>query len=96
MTRRGELAASHHERIDGNGYHRGIRGGALPTSVRIMAVADMYEALASKRPYRQDLSEEEVMAIMDKNAGPGICPHILAALKTYLSKGTFVPVQLAA
>jgi HD-GYP domain-containing protein (c-di-GMP phosphodiesterase class II) len=91
-----ELAASHHERIDGNGYHRGIGGEHLSTSVRILAVADIYEALASKRPYRQDLSGEEVMSIMNKMSGPAICPEIFAALKAYLTKATFVPVKLAA
>jgi HD-GYP domain-containing protein (c-di-GMP phosphodiesterase class II) len=55
-----ELAASHHERIDGKEYHRRIGGEHLCTSVRILAVADIYKALASKRPYRQDLTGEEV------------------------------------
>jgi len=56
----------------------------------------MYEALASKRPYRQDISDAEVMSIIDKNTGAGLCPEIVAALKTFVGKGTFQPHQLAA
>jgi putative nucleotidyltransferase with HDIG domain len=91
-----DLAASHHERIDGKGYHRGLPGEHLTTAVRILAVADIYEALASKRPYRKDLGGEEVMTIMNKMSGSGICPHIFSALKAYLAKDGFVPVKLAA
>jgi putative nucleotidyltransferase with HDIG domain len=91
-----DLAASHHERIDGKGYHRGLSGDQLGTATRILVVSDMYEALAAKRPYRQDLTEEEVMTILSKNAGPGICPEIFAALKTYLNGGGYVPNKIAA
>ena len=92
-----DLAASHHERIDGKGYHRGLPGEQLSTSVRILAVADIYEALASKRPYRQDLSGEEVTTIMNKMIGHGICPHVYSALQAYIAKDNgFVPVKLAA
>jgi putative nucleotidyltransferase with HDIG domain len=91
-----DLAASHHERIDGKGYHRGLPGEQLSTSTRILAVADIYEALASKRPYRQDLSGDEVMTIMNKMLGNGICPHVFSALQAYISKDGFVPVKLAA
>ena len=91
-----DLAASHHERLDGKGYHRGLSGDQLGTATRILVVSDMYEALAAKRPYRQDLTEEEVMTILSKNAGPGICPEIFAALKTYLNGGGYVPNKIAA
>ena len=91
-----ELAASHHERLDGRGYHRGLSADSLPMAVRTLVVADMYEALAAKRPYRQDLREGEVLTILQKEAGTGICPHALAGLKTFLSAGTFVPYSVAA
>ena len=91
-----DLAASHHERIDGKGYHRGLPGELLSTSARILAVADIYEALASKRPYRQDLGADEVMTIMTKMLAGGICPHVFSALQAYISKDGFVPVKLAA
>lgn len=91
-----EMAASHHERLDGKGYHRGLDAGRLPMAARILAVADMYEALAAKRPYRQDLTEGQVMDILTANAGAGICPNVFAALKTYIAGGGYVPVKLAA
>jgi putative nucleotidyltransferase with HDIG domain len=90
------IAASHHERLDGKGYHRGLGADDLPTAARILAVADMYEALTAKRPYRQDMSQEQVMDILAKNAGPGICPLAFAALKQYLANGGYVPEALAA
>lgn len=91
-----ELAAAHHERLDGKGYHRGLPAEKLSTPARILAVADMYEALAAKRPYRQDLSPEEVMSILTKNSGAGICPEVFAALKTWLDQSAYRPIQLAA
>ena len=91
------LAASHHERLDGKGYHVGRDGDDLPTAARILGVADMYEALAAKRPYRKDLTGGEVMDIMTKNAdGGGICPHVFSALKTYVSEGGYTPDRIAA
>ena len=91
-----DLAASHHERLDGKGYHRGLCAGQLSTPARILSVADMYEALAARRPYRQDLTPEEVMTILTQNAGQGICPEVFAALKTWLAASDYKPYQLAA
>ena len=64
--------------------------------VRTLVVADMYEALAAKRPYRQDLSEGEVLSILQKDAGKGICPQVLDALKAFLAESRFVPYRVAA
>ena len=92
-----ELAASHHERLDGKGYHRGIEGKDLSPSVRALVVADMYEALAAHRPYRKDLDEGEVMAILSKNVlNGGLCPEAFAALQSFLAKSCFVPYKIAA
>lgn len=91
-----DLAASHHERLDGKGYFRGLDAAALSTSARTLVVADMYEALAAKRPYRKDLSEGEVFEILAKNAGAGICPCVLDALKTFIASSWFVPYSAAA
>jgi HD-GYP domain-containing protein (c-di-GMP phosphodiesterase class II) len=80
-----ELAASHHEKLDGSGYHRGLTAAQLSTPDRILCVADMYEALSAKRPYRAELSREEIFAILSKSAGTGICPEVFAALKTWVA-----------
>ena len=69
-----DLAAAHHEQLDGKGYHRGLNASQLSTSARILAVADIYEALTAKRPYRQDLTDEEVTTIMRKKTGLGHLP----------------------
>jgi HD-GYP domain-containing protein (c-di-GMP phosphodiesterase class II) len=91
-----ELAASHHERLDGRGYHRGIAGGDLGLETRILAVADIYEALAAKRPYRQDLTQDDVLNIIKKESGVALCPAIVSALNTFLAQSHFTPFQVAA
>jgi putative nucleotidyltransferase with HDIG domain len=90
------MAAAHHERLDGNGYHLGLTAEQLSTGARILCVADMYEALSAQRPYRTDLTGEQVMDILQKNLTGGICPNVFAALKTYLSRGGYVPKPVAA
>ncbi len=90
------VAAAHHERLDGKGYDRGMDAAALSTEVRILTVSDMFEALASRRPYRQDLTEEEVMAIITRNLGTAVDPACFEALKVFLEKSHWEPVELAA
>jgi putative nucleotidyltransferase with HDIG domain len=91
-----DLAAAHHERLDGKGYDRGLSAEALSTEARILTIADMFEALASRRPYRQDLTEEQVMEILVKNVGTAIDPVCFEALKVFLEKAHWEPVELAA
>ena len=59
----------HHENYDGSGYPCGIRGEEIPLSARIMAVADVYDALRSKRHYKDGFSKEKAMAIMKESRG---------------------------
>ncbi|MDG3005473.1 HD-GYP domain-containing protein [Paludisphaera mucosa] len=61
----------HHERMDGGGYPDGIAGGAIPLLVRILSVADVYDALASERPYRPAMPHEQCRAVMTENAAAG-------------------------
>jgi putative nucleotidyltransferase with HDIG domain len=91
-----DLAAAHHEQLDGKGYHRGWDASQLSTPARILAVADIYEALTAKRPYRQDLTDEEVSTILSKKVGWGICPTVHEALWVYVRKSGYVPIKLAA
>ena len=91
-----ELAAAHHEQLDGNGYHRGLDASRLSTPARILAVADVFEALTAKRPYRQDLSEEEVSTIMTRKLGTALCPEAYDALQTYQANGGYSPARIAA
>ena len=52
------IAASHHERLDGSGYHRGLAAFDLPRPARILAVADVFDALTADRPYREAMPLE--------------------------------------
>ena len=52
-----EIVLAHHERFDGTGYPKGLRGGAIPIEARILAVADAYDAMSSERPYGVGLVE---------------------------------------
>lgn len=74
------VASSHHERLDGRGYFRGLRGGQLPLGARVLAVADIYEALTSDRPYRPALPEETALKIMGRDCEIGICVDCFEAL----------------
>lgn len=78
-----EMAASHHERFDGRGYHRGIRSSELPIEARLLMVADVCDALSSKRPYRNEMPREKVQAILSQDAGSAVCPECVEALKVY-------------
>ena len=69
-----ELAGSHHERWDGGGYPRGLKGDEIPLVGRIMALADVYDALVSKRPYKNAFSHEEAMKIIAENKGTQFDP----------------------
>jgi putative nucleotidyltransferase with HDIG domain len=79
-----ETAASHHERMDGRGYHRGIAAGTLPLAARVLAVADVCDALSAERPYRAAMPRERVLEIMRRDAGPALCPDSFAALQEAL------------
>ena len=80
-----ETAASHHERMDGRGYHRGIAAGTLPLAARVLAVADVCDALSAERPYRAAMPRERVLEIMERDAGPALCPESFAALRQALA-----------
>ena len=59
-----EIALSHHEKYDGTRYPLGIKGSDIPLSGRIMAIADIYDAIRSKRPYKPEVPHERVLKIM--------------------------------
>jgi putative nucleotidyltransferase with HDIG domain len=82
-------AAAHHERLDGKGYDCGLDASQLGVETRILSVADMFEALAAKRPYRQDLTEEQVMDILNRNLGTALDPVCVEALKVFLEKTNY-------
>ena len=60
------IAESHHETIDGGGYPQGLRDGAIPLEARIVAVADVFDALTSPRPYKPSWTNDEAFAWLRK------------------------------
>ena len=64
-----ELAASHHERVDGSGYHRSLPGEVLSRGARILAAADVFAALTAERPHRPAYGEEEATSVLESEAG---------------------------
>ncbi len=70
------LATYHHERWDGRGYPSGLAGEDIPLSARIMAVADVFDALVSKRSYKEPFSFEKAMNIIQEGAGSQFDPQI--------------------
>ena len=67
----GRLAGSHHERLDGSGYHRGVRGPDLDAAARILAAADCYSAMREARPYRPALGADEAELELQREAQEG-------------------------
>jgi len=72
-----ELVLTHHERWDGKGYPRGLKGEEIPLQARIIAVADAYDAMVSHRPYRKSLTEVEAVEELIRNAGTQFDPEIV-------------------
>ncbi len=70
------LATFHHERWDGKGYPSGRSGEEIPLSARIMAVADVFDALVSKRSYKEPFSFEKAMSIISEGAGSQFDPQV--------------------
>jgi HD-GYP domain-containing protein (c-di-GMP phosphodiesterase class II) len=79
-------AAAHHERLDGRGYPNGIAGSEITPYTRVLAVADVYEALTADRPYRAGMSTEDALSIMRRDAGSHLCGDTLQALEEGLAR----------
>jgi response regulator RpfG family c-di-GMP phosphodiesterase len=74
-----DIAAYHHERWDGTGYPTGVSGEDIPLAARIMAVADVFDALVSRRSYKEPYSFEDAMKIIDGDSGSHFDPTVVAA-----------------
>ncbi|WP_394796068.1 HD domain-containing phosphohydrolase [Armatimonas sp.] len=80
-----EIAAAHHEKLDGTGYHLGLTGDKLDLEMRILAVADILDALTAARPYREAMPIEKALAIIKKDAGVALdADCVEAAAHLYL------------
>jgi putative nucleotidyltransferase with HDIG domain len=76
-----EIAASHHERIDGKGYPEGLNGDNIPLGGKILAVADVFDALTSRKPYQDRLELDKVMEIIEQDTGTAFEPFVVYNFK---------------
>ena len=77
----GIIALSHHEKFDGTGYPYGKKGTEIPVEARIVAVADVYDALVSERPYKSAWSMQTALEYMENLSGKHFDPDCLQAFK---------------
>jgi HD-GYP domain-containing protein (c-di-GMP phosphodiesterase class II) len=78
------IAACHHEAIDGGGYPRGMKGDEIPLEARIVAVADVFDALTSARPYKPAWSNDQAIALLEQLAGETLDRDCVDALVSQL------------
>lgn len=81
-----DIAHSHHERWDGKGYPLALKGEAIPLSGRIVAIADVYDALTSDRPYKKAFSHEESVKIILENSGTQFDPYLIQIFERHQDK----------
>ena len=74
-----QIVWAHHERCDGTGYPRGLAGEEIPLGARVFCVVDAYDAMTSRRPYRQAMSREQACMEIARNAGTQFDPLVVAA-----------------
>lgn len=77
-----DIARSHHEKWNGTGYPDGLAGDAIPLSARIMAIADVYDALRSRRCYKDAVSHEAAVGILQEGRGSHFDPRVVDAFLT--------------
>lgn len=80
----GEIALSHHEKWDGTGYPQGLSGEATPESARIVAVADVFDALSMKRPYKEAWPLDQTLDFLKKSAGSHLEARLVEAFMDIL------------
>jgi HD-GYP domain-containing protein (c-di-GMP phosphodiesterase class II) len=89
------LVLDHHERLDGTGYPRGLKGDDLDLETRILAVCDVYDALVSPRVYRAAWSSGRALALLNEEAGTAFDPRCVAALVGVVSLDSVATDSLA-
>jgi HD-GYP domain-containing protein (c-di-GMP phosphodiesterase class II) len=82
------VVAGHHEKWDGSGYPRRLSGELTPLAARIFTVADVFDALCSKRPYKEPMGFEAAMAILESDTGSHFDPSVMEAFRT-MAPGIF-------
>ena len=86
-----EIPYCHHERWDGSGYPRGLKGRKIPLAARIFAVTDVWDALCSNRPYNEQWPREKVIAYMVEQAGKLFDPRVVNVFLKLVEQGEIDP-----
>jgi putative two-component system response regulator len=80
------IVGTHHEKWDGSGYPTGLKGKNIPLEGRLMAIADVYDALVNQRPYKEPLSHEEACKIIQEGAGIHFDPVLVDVFRNVESE----------
>ena len=86
-----DIPYCHHEKWDGTGYPRGLKGEQIPLAARIFAIADVYDALTSDRPYRVAWSMEKTLGHIRSLAGSHFDPQVVEVFLHFMEQGTDEP-----
>ena len=90
-----EVVQFHHEKWDGSGYPAGISGETIPLSARIVALADVFDALTSDCPYKKAWSVEKAIALLDSQSGKHFAPEQVPLFKACLPQILQIKEQYA-
>jgi putative two-component system response regulator len=90
-----DIAYTHHEKWNGSGYPEGLRGEEIPLCGRLMALADTYDALISKRVYKPPLTHEEAIRIIVKDKGTHFDPDVVDAFLSVSEKFRIIAQEYA-
>ncbi len=90
------LVEAHHERLDGGGYPYGTGSHRIAIEARILAVADVYDALTSNRPYRPAWPPDRALEVIERDIGDAFDAECVAALRAIVAPGRYVPKALRA
>jgi len=91
-----DIAYAHHEKWDGTGYPLGIMGEEIPLSARIVAIADVYDALTSNRPYKRKISHKDAVGIILNNRGTQFDPYLIDIFEKYENEFQQIAEQIGA
>ncbi|MCL2855926.1 MAG: HD domain-containing protein [Defluviitaleaceae bacterium] len=85
------IAETHHERWDGGGYHQGLKGAEIPLLGRVMAIADVYDALVTKRPYKEAFTHDKAVEIIKNDGGVHFDPVLVQIFVDIICRGNRYP-----